>query len=208
MHERSTVVMAGIPETGRRSVRNVDASRHSAKQLKRPCVAVQASAAVTRLSLPIALALMAPSPARAVDGCVVLLCLAAPNWRAIPQCVPPVRQLLRDLARGRAFPTCAMAGAGNSSSHVWATAPGNCPPQYTQVNQGPNGPIYSCHFVGAISVSVQGAAFTRTWWSPNGDSVTEYSPAAKSQLGSWDARFDDDLAAWQAANPVPASPAP
>ncbi|RZA15171.1 MAG: hypothetical protein EOP02_25220, partial [Proteobacteria bacterium] len=35
------------------------------------------------------------------DGCVVLLCLAAPSWRAIPQCVPPIRQLFRDLARGR-----------------------------------------------------------------------------------------------------------
>lgn len=30
-------------------------------------------------------------PARAVDGCLVLLCFAAPSWRAIPQCVPPIR---------------------------------------------------------------------------------------------------------------------
>ena len=41
-------------------------------------------------------------PAMALDGCLVLLCLAAPSWRAIPQCVPPIRQLLRDLALGRA----------------------------------------------------------------------------------------------------------
>lgn len=76
---------------------------------------------------------VASAPARAVEGCLVLLCFAAPNWRAIPQCVPPIRQVLLDLARGRAFPTCGMAGAGNSAAHAWASAPGNCPPQYTRV---------------------------------------------------------------------------
>ena len=39
------------------------------------------------------------SEARAVDGCLVLLCFAAPSWRSIPQCVPPINQVLRDLAR-------------------------------------------------------------------------------------------------------------
>jgi len=56
-------------------------------------------------------------PASAVDGCLVLLCLAAPSWRAIPQCVPPITDVLRDLARGRPFPTCAMGSAGNAGSH-------------------------------------------------------------------------------------------
>ena len=56
--------------------------------------------------------LLLPRPAAAVDGCLVMLCFAAPNWRAIPRCVPPIRQVLRDLARGKAFPTCAMAGVG------------------------------------------------------------------------------------------------
>eukprot|EP01036_Dinobryon_divergens_P012369 gene12369-16659_t len=37
---------------------------------------------------------LAPTSARAVDGCLVLLCFAAPSWRAIPQCVPPVVQVL------------------------------------------------------------------------------------------------------------------
>ena len=60
---------------------------------------------------------LAPTSARAVDGCLVLLCFAAPSWRAIPECVPPIREVLRDLARGRPFPTCAMAGAGNSARH-------------------------------------------------------------------------------------------
>jgi hypothetical protein len=33
----------------------------------------------------------------AVDGCLVLLCFAAPNWKSVPQCVPPIRKVLRDL---------------------------------------------------------------------------------------------------------------
>ena len=41
------------------------------------------------------LAALAPTPARAVDGCLVLLCFAAPSWRSIPQCVPPIKQVLR-----------------------------------------------------------------------------------------------------------------
>ena len=80
-----------------------------------------------RLALMLALAValsgaITPRRAHAVDGCLVLLCFAAPSWRSIPQCVPPIRQVLRDLARGKPFPTCGMAGAGNSASHAWASA--------------------------------------------------------------------------------------
>lgn len=139
-------------------------------------------------------------PAHAVDGCLVLLCFAAPSWRAVPQCVPPVRQVLRDLARGRAFPTCGMAGTGTSAEHAWATAPDNCPPQYTRVLETESGtPVYRCDYSGAVSVSMSGAPFARTWWNFAGDTVTEYSAAAKAQLGQWDTRFDDDHAAWRAA---------
>jgi hypothetical protein len=151
----------------------------------------------------LSLALLSPTSARAVDGCLVLLCFAAPSWRAIPQCVPPIRQVLRDLARGRGFPTCGMAGAGNSAQHAWARAPGNCPPQYTRLNETEGGPIYTCDYAGAVSVSVEGKPFARTWWNMGGDTVTEFSPAAKAQLGSWDTRFDDEHAAWLAALPPP-----
>lgn len=147
--------------------------------------------------------LIAAPTAQAVDGCLVLLCFAAPSWRAVPQCVPPIRQVLRDLARGKAFPTCGMAGAGNSASHAWASAPGNCPPQYTRIDPAEGAPIYSCDYTGAVSVSVNGALFARTWWSMGGNTVTEFSPAAKAQFGSWDTRFDDDYAAWQGALPPP-----
>jgi hypothetical protein len=152
--------------------------------------------------------MLLPKPAHAVDGCLVLLCLAAPSWRAIPQCVPPVKQLFRDLARGKGFPTCGMAGAGNRANHVWSNAPAYCPPQYTRVIDGESAPIYQCDYSGAISVSINGAPFSRTWWTFGGDSVTEFSPAGKAQLGSWDTRFDDDYAKWLASPPRPAPDTP
>jgi hypothetical protein len=37
----------------------------------------------------------------------------------------------------------------------------------------------------------------------DGDTVTEFSPAAKAQLGHWDTRFDDEYIAWRAALPPP-----
>lgn len=145
-------------------------------------------------------------PASAVDGCLVLLCLAAPSWGAIPQCVPPIRELFRDLARGRGFPTCGMSGPGNSASHQWANAPTYCPPQYTRVYEGEMGPIYSCDYSGAVSVNIDGALWTRTWWSMGGPTVTEYTPAAKAQLGTWDTKFDDDYAIWLESLPPPPPP--
>lgn len=147
------------------------------------------------------LGLLAPTSARAVDGCLVLLCFAAPSWKTIPQCVPPIRQVLRDLARGKAFPSCGMAGSGNSANHSWARAPGNCPPQYTRVHESESGPTYTCDYSGAVSVSIDSKPFTRTWWSMGGDTVTDFSPDAKVQLGSWDIRFDDEHAAWKASLP-------
>lgn len=157
--------------------------------------------------LPAAMA-GASAPAHAVDGCLVLLCFAAPNWRAIAQCVPPITQVLRDLARGRPFPVCGMSGAGNSASHQWSSAPGNCPPQYTRSFELENGWAYSCDYVGAVSVLIEGAPWARTWWNMAGGSVTEFMPTAKARLGQWDTRFDDDQAAWQATLPPPALPCP
>ena len=149
----------------------------------------------------LSLSLLAPAAAHAVVGCVVLLCFAAPSWKSIPQCVPPIRQVLRDLARGKAFPTCGMSGTGNSAWHAWARAPGNCPPQHTQVHETESGPIYTCDYTGAITVTIDGKLFTRTWWEMGGDTVTDFSPAAKSQLGTWDNQYDYDRAAWLRSRP-------
>lgn len=188
---------------------NVDLSTEPAKRPKRGLTRrfqmAQVGAVGVVGGLVAAAALVLPTPARAVDGCLVLLCFAAPSWRAIPQCVPPIRQVLFDLARGHVFPTCGMAGGGNSASHTWASAPGFCPPQYTRFYQGESQVIYSCDFLGAVSVSVNGAPFARTWWTMSGDSVTEFSPAAKAQMGAWDTRFDDDFAAWRSTL-LPAQP--
>ena len=159
-------------------------------------------------SLLVALATLVPTPAHAVDGCKVLLCFAAPSWRSIPQCVPPIQQVLRDLARGRPFPTCAMSGPANSASHQWSSAPAYCPPQYTRVFDGESGPVYSCDYTGAVAVNIDGVLWARTWWSFAGDSVTEFTPAAKTQLGTWDTKFDDDYATWLASLPPPAPPCP
>jgi hypothetical protein len=159
----------------------------------------------TMLALASALVLAAP-PALAVDGCLVLLCLAAPSWSAIPQCVPPVTQVLRDLARGRPFPTCAMSGVGNSGSHQWASAPGNCPPQYTYTSELENSVAYSCGYTGVVSIQIDGALWSRTWWTMGGQTVTDLSPAAKAIMGTWNTKYDDEYAAWSAAQVAPVVP--
>lgn len=176
-------------------------------QSARSCARITRAMAATMAPF-IAAALLLPGPARAVDGCLVLLCLAAPSWRAIPACVPPIHQLMRDLARGKAFPHCAMAGPGNGARHTWASAPGHCPPQYTRVFHGPNDLEYACDYSGAIAITVEGRPFTTTWWGPAGDTVTEFSEAAKARLGHWDTRFEDDFARWLTAQPVPGQPLP
>ena len=145
------------------------------------------------------------TPASAVDGCLVLLCFAAPSWRAIPQCVPPITDVLRDLARGRPFPTCGMSGAGNAGSHQWASAPANCPPQYSYASELESGIAYSCGYTGVVTIQIDGSLWSRTWWSMGGYTVTDFSPAAKLRMGSWDTKFDDDFAAWSAAQAVPAA---
>ncbi len=51
---------------------------------------------------------------------------------------------------------------------------------------------------------MSGALWARSWWAYDGDSVTEFSAVAKSQLTSWDTRFDDEYAAWaRGAAPAP-----
>ncbi len=60
----------------------------------------------------------APGLAQASDfGCKVLLCLASPKGpRQFVECVPPIDQLFRDLAKGRPFPTCDFADGNDGSN--------------------------------------------------------------------------------------------
>lgn len=164
----------------------------------------------TRSTKVVTAAIMAltglPFPAHAVDGCLVLLCLAAPDWRAIAQCVDPIYQLLSDLRHGRPFPHCSFSGAGNDARHDWASAPENCPPQYARyADLGESSKVWVCDYTGVISVRINGAAWSRVWWGWDSDTVTEYSQDAKQQLGTWSTKFDDDYAAWLAIQP-PAEP--
>ncbi len=165
---------------------------------------------MTRVAV-LCLLLGVSAPARAVDGCVILLCLAG-SWSSIPQCVGPVRQLFRDLARGKPFPTCAMArGPGGSRALAERATEQNCPRQYSSWG-GESGAVFSCAFRGVIRVEVAGAPWASVWWSVGGDSVTQYSDAAKAQLGSgnYSTAYDDELARWlassRAPNPSPVGP--
>ena len=142
------------------------------------------------------------SAAKAVDGCLVLLCLAG-NWSAIPQCVPPVEELFLDLALGGSFPSCAFAsvpsfslaapsvapaqaataGAGvagaSSASNEWITEQ-TCPPQL-EIRWGT---FFSCSgYMGLIKVVVNGEPWSQTLWSAAGKSLTCYWPAAEAALG-------------------------
>jgi hypothetical protein len=188
-----------------RSAQSHDSEQRQSSGTKQPWVA-RSQALVPATAL--AGLLLASTATQAVDGCLVLLCFAAPSWRAIPQCVPAITSVLRDLARGRVFPTCGMSSPGNGATHRWASAPDNCPPQYTWVYEGELGPVYNCMYSGAVAVNVNGAPWAQVWWRMDGDSVTEYSPAAKAQLGTWDTRFEDDYAAWLASLPPPPPPCP
>ena len=156
---------------------------------------------VASLALFGGILLGAPGPARA-DGCTVLLCLAG-NWRNISQCVPPVRQALRDLARGRGFPSCGMGGgsaAAGTGAGNRAVTIDECPGPYL-IEESFDGTFqrYLCTLSGVVEVTVQGQLWTRTYWTGGGDSITEYMPAAKAQLGegNYDRAFDDLMASWR-----------
>ena len=134
-----------------------------------------------------------------------MLCLAAPSWSAVPQCVDPVRQVLHDIARGRPFPSCPDANGSSAAANHWASAPSYCPPQYTRAYELLGSTAYDCAYSGAIEVDVNGVLWARTWWNLLGDSVTEFTPTAKAGMRDWNTRFDDDYARWVATQPpVPA----
>jgi len=98
-----------------------------------------------------------------------------------------------------------MSGDGNSAENRRSSAPGYCPPQYMDAVILESGSAYYCRYDGAVAVTINGSIWSRTWWSMSGISVTEFSTEAKASMGTWDTRFDDDYAAWLAAQP-PAPP--
>lgn len=82
-------------------------------------------------------------------GCTVLLCLAG-NWKSIGECQGPVKKLFKDLAKGRAFPTCDMSD-GNNDGNNYATKGSDpiedCPVGMVAtpgLKQGYGGPYKEC----------------------------------------------------------------
>jgi hypothetical protein len=72
-------------------------------------------------------------------GCEVLLCLANPDGpMAVAECVPPIRRLWRALAKGHAFPTCAMASGphGRSFARPAHSYYDRCPSGTTELAPG------------------------------------------------------------------------
>lgn len=93
--------------------------------------AIAAAAAGSALAQPAPVPDWLRAMGRSDYGCEVLLCLANPGgpW-ALPQCAPSMSRLARDLAAGRGFPTCSMAGGpGGRSYALPAARPYDaCPP--------------------------------------------------------------------------------
>jgi len=119
-------------------------------------------------------------------ACEVVLCLANPQGAtAVTECVPPIKKLWRELAKGHVFPTCNMntgGASGNSASHNWASG-SNCPAQYRYWG-GVDGNELMCEFNGVVTVKVASQLHTRVWWNKN-ESITEnYSQGMMMSAGA------------------------
>ncbi|MFL1616232.1 hypothetical protein GHT89_16680 [Acinetobacter baumannii] len=66
-------------------------------------------------AIAVATCALATSAAFADDyGCQALLCFA--GGKNVSECQPTINKVLRDLARGKSFPHCQMAGANGASN--------------------------------------------------------------------------------------------
>lgn len=111
-------------------------------------------------------------------GCQVLLCLANPAGpMKLGECVPPIKKLFKDLAKGKVFPSCNFSsGAGQdigaSKQHFAsnkAAHAGFCHPDYL----AKVGKKKVCLMKGAVTTTVDGVQTSRIWWDAKGNSVTE-----------------------------------
>lgn len=85
------------------------------------------------------------SSAYSADGCKFLLCMGAPNPMGISECAGTVKEVLKDLRKGKGLPTCTLENGKNSKSagtfvdYRRATLVPTCPEGY---RQGSDGVIY------------------------------------------------------------------
>jgi hypothetical protein len=116
---------------------------------------------------------LAPLMAHAEDSwaCEVVLCLANPKGAtAVAPCVPPIKKLFKELAKGNPFPTCNMNSGdaqGNSAKNTLLSGK-NCPAQHRFYV----GKIAMCEYQGVINVKVANKPYTRVYWS-EGQTYTE-----------------------------------
>ena len=141
------------------------------------------------------------TPAHAVDGCKVMLCITA-NWKNISQCRPDVEQAIHDVERGHGWPSCNEA---NGASYQ-RTSEATCPAFYSLYNLD-NGTWASCQYDAILSVRVNNAQWSDMFWTMGGTATsTRYYPPARAALGTTiDPRFDLDAAAWVPPPTAPAS---
>lgn len=112
---------------------------------------------VSTVGLALTVVLVAANlPAEASDyGCRVLLCLSNPAGpTAVSQCVPPIQQLWRDLARvpPRPFPTCDEARPARAVQNTTWYDP--CPQGTTALAQGVMGLLRGVPIDTAPSVGI------------------------------------------------------
>lgn len=153
------------------------------------------SSALTALAMVSALALT-PSSAKAADGCKFLLCIAGP-WASIPECRATVYEVFSDLAKGKAFPSCAMSGEGNGAGNLWMSE-ATCPILYRRYNDYSS--FYEgCAYMGKISVVINGAPWSDVYWNTS-STATWYSQEARASMSasSLDETLSNDIAAWNA----------
>lgn len=116
---------------------------------------------------------LAPFMAQAADSwaCEVVLCLANPKGAtAVAPCVPPIKKLFKELAKGNPFPTCNMNSddaQGNSAKNTMLSGK-NCPAEHRYYV----GKIAMCQYQGVINVKVANKPYTRVYWS-EGETYTE-----------------------------------
>ncbi|MGN7882541.1 hypothetical protein [Ensifer sp. 22460] len=90
-----------------------------------------------------------PSGAKAQDaefGCRILLCAASqnPSWQGVPYCVPPMKKLIRDMAKpGFSWPICHEAKAGKPGHEQYEECPAGSSVGYSEsgregANRTPN----------------------------------------------------------------------
>lgn len=81
---------------------------------------------------------IASTSAQAADGCKFMLCMGAPNPMGVKECVSTIKDVLRDLRKGRAMPTCSLVdGTDSKASGSWidhkkANPTPMCPDGYRQ----------------------------------------------------------------------------